>query len=128
MSSSRVVRVRTAKDGATPQVLRDGIAEIQRELEVSPEFPAEVEAAAEKAVANPRLPDLDRTDLPLVTIDPAGAKDLIGTPLAAAQEIAARCREAAGKALGRALAALERIPPSPARQDLVRLSERLAGN
>jgi exoribonuclease R len=76
MSSSRVVRVRTAEDGATPQALRDGIAEIQRELEVSPEFPAEVQAAAEKAVANPRLPDLDRTDLPLVTIDPAGSKDL----------------------------------------------------
>ena len=59
---------------AAPQVLRDGIAEIQRELEVSPEFPAEVQAAAEAAAANPRLPDLDRTDLPLVTIDPAGAR------------------------------------------------------
>ena len=76
MSSSRVVRVRPTQDGATPQVLRDGIAEIQRELEVSPEFPAEVQAAAEAAVAAPRLPELDRTDLPLVTIDPAGAKDL----------------------------------------------------
>ena len=80
MSSSRVVRVRPAEGRtgleAAPQVLRDGIAEIQRELEVSPEFPAEVQAAAEAAVANPRLPDLDRTDLPLVTIDPAGAKDL----------------------------------------------------
>jgi len=76
MSSSRVVRVRPAEDGATPQVLRDGIAEIQRELEVSPEFPAEVQSAAESAVASPRLPDLDRTDLPMVTIDPAGAKDL----------------------------------------------------
>ncbi len=80
MSSSRVVRVRPAEGRAgleaAPQVLRDGIAEIQRELEVSPEFPAEVQATAEAAVANPRLPDLDRTDLPLVTIDPAGAKDL----------------------------------------------------
>jgi exoribonuclease R len=76
MSSSRVVRVRPAEDGAPPQVLRDGIAEIQRELEVTPEFPAEVEASAEAAVADPRLPDLDRTDLPMVTIDPAGAKDL----------------------------------------------------
>ena len=80
MSSSRVVRVRPA-DGrvgleAAPQVLRDGIAEIQAELEVSPAFPPEVEAAAAEAVANPRLPDLDRTDLPMVTIDPAGAKDL----------------------------------------------------
>jgi exoribonuclease R len=76
MSSSRVVRVLRAEDGATPKVLRDGIAEIQRELEVGPEFPADVQAAAEAAVANPRLPELDRTDLPLVTIDPAGAKDL----------------------------------------------------
>ena len=41
-----------------------------------PEFPPEVEAAAAEAVANPRLPELDRTDLPMVTIDPAGAKDL----------------------------------------------------
>ena len=76
MSSSRVVRVLRAADGATPQVLRDGIAEIQRELEVSAEFPAEVQAAAAAAVAKPRLPELDRTDLPFVTIDPAGSKDL----------------------------------------------------
>jgi exoribonuclease R len=61
---------------AAPQVLRDGIAEIQRELQVTAEFPAEVEEAAAAAVANPRLPDLDRTDLPLVTIDPAGSMDL----------------------------------------------------
>jgi exoribonuclease R len=76
MSSSRVVRIRPADDGVAPQVLRDGIAEIQRELEVTPEFPAEVEEAAAAAVADPRLPDLDRTDLAMVTIDPPGAKDL----------------------------------------------------
>jgi exoribonuclease R len=76
MSSSRVVRVRPADGGAPPQVLREGIAEIQAELEVTPEFPAEVEAAAAEAVANPRMPDLDRTDLPMVTIDPAGSMDL----------------------------------------------------
>jgi exoribonuclease R len=76
MSSRRVVRVRQAEDGVQPQVLRDGIAEIQRELEVSPEFSPEVEAAAAEAVANPRLPDVDRTDLALITVDPAGAKDL----------------------------------------------------
>ena len=33
-------------------------------------------AAAEQAAAAPRLPDLDRTDLELVTIDPPGSKDL----------------------------------------------------
>ena len=71
-----MVRVRPGDGGVAPHVLRDGIAEIQHELEVSPEFPAEVEKAAAAAVANPRLPDLDRTDLPVVTIDPAGAKDL----------------------------------------------------
>jgi exoribonuclease R len=76
MSSSRVIRIRPAEGGVAPQVLRDGIAEIQRELEVTPEFPAEVEEAAAAAVANPRLPDLDRTDLSMVTIDPAGSMDL----------------------------------------------------
>ncbi|WP_028651741.1 RNB domain-containing ribonuclease [Nocardioides halotolerans] len=79
MSSSRVVHVRPTdgRDGEVAvQALRDGIAEIQQELEVTPEFPEEVEAAAAAAVAAPRLPDLDRTDLPLVTIDPPGAKDL----------------------------------------------------
>ncbi len=76
MSSRRVVRVLATEDGVEPQVLRDGIAAIQRELEVTPAFPPEVEAAAAAAVANPRLPELDRTDLPLITIDPAGARDL----------------------------------------------------
>ena len=76
MSSSRVVRIRPAEDGVAPGVLRDGIAEIQHELEVTPQFPPEVEAAAAEAVANVRLPDLDRTDLPMVTIDPAGSMDL----------------------------------------------------
>jgi exoribonuclease R len=76
VSSSRVVRIRPADDGVAPRVLRDGIAEIQRELEVTAEFPAEVEEAAAAAVADPRLPDLDRTDLPMVTIDPHGAMDL----------------------------------------------------
>jgi exoribonuclease R len=76
MFSSRVVRVHPAEGEATPEVLREGIAQIQRELEVTPEFPAEVQAAAEAAVAAPRLPDLDRTELPLLTIDPAGSMDL----------------------------------------------------
>ncbi len=71
-----MVRVRPAEDGIRPQVLRDGIAEIQGELEVSPEFPPEVEAAAAASVAHPRMPELDRTDVPLVTIDPAGSMDL----------------------------------------------------
>ena len=75
MSSSRVVRVH-ARDEVAAQALRDGIARIQSELEVTPAFPAEVEAAARAAAEAPRLPDLDRTDIPFVTIDPASSMDL----------------------------------------------------
>ena len=75
MSSSRVVRVRT-DDSAVVTTLRQGIEQIQAELEVTPQFPPEVQEAAERAVAAPRLPELDRTDLPFVTIDPDGARDL----------------------------------------------------
>ena len=75
MSSSRVVRVH-ARDEVAAQALRDGIARIQSELKVTPAFPAEVEAAARAAAEAPRLPDLDRTDIPFVTIDPASSMDL----------------------------------------------------
>src|SRR3982751_6898105 len=75
MSSSRVVRVH-ARDEVAAQSLRDGIAKIQADLEVTPEFPPEVEAAASAAAAAPRLPDLDRTDIPFVTIDPESSMDL----------------------------------------------------
>jgi exoribonuclease R len=75
MSSSRVVRVHTG-DQVGAQSLRDGIAKIQSELEVTPAFAPEVEEAAQRAAASPRLPDLDRTDLPFVTIDPPSSKDL----------------------------------------------------
>jgi VacB/RNase II family 3'-5' exoribonuclease len=76
MPSHRAVHVRTADDGVAARTLRKGIAQIQHELDVDPEFPAEVEEAAAKAAAAPRLPDLDRTDLELVTIDPPSAMDL----------------------------------------------------
>jgi exoribonuclease R len=74
--AKRVVRVRKLSDGVAATTLRKGIAAIQTELHVSPEFPPEVEAAAAAAAAAPRLPALDRTDIPLVTIDPAGSMDL----------------------------------------------------
>ena len=59
-----------------PAELADGLAAIRTELEVPDEFPAEVLAAAEDAVAAARLPELDRTDLELLTIDPEGSRDL----------------------------------------------------
>lgn len=82
MWGNRVVTVRPPLEGPEPahgvaaDTLRAGISQIQAELEVSPEFPPEVEAAAAEAAASPRLPGLDRTDLPMVTIDPPGSMDL----------------------------------------------------
>jgi exoribonuclease R len=59
-----------------PEELAKGLAAIRATAEVPLDFPADVLAAAEKAAAEPRLPDLDRTDLELITIDPAGSRDL----------------------------------------------------
>jgi len=66
--------------GASAAELREGIGAIQREQGVTPEFPAEVEKAAEQA-AGKRTRSLepearDLTDVEFVTIDPVGAMDL----------------------------------------------------
>ena len=71
MPSNVVVRVR-----ASSPRLRQGLEAIAAELDLPGEFPAEVVAAAERAAAGVVLPDLDRTDIPFVTIDPAGSMDL----------------------------------------------------
>jgi VacB/RNase II family 3'-5' exoribonuclease len=76
MPSNRVVKVRASGDSVTAQEMREGIAAIQEELKVSPAFPDPVEKAAADAAAAPRLPELDRTDIELVTIDPESARDL----------------------------------------------------
>jgi VacB/RNase II family 3'-5' exoribonuclease len=77
MASSRVITVRTTDSGPVlGDTLWGGIAAIQGEMKVSAEFPAAVEKAAAEAAANPRLPDLDLTDLAFVTIDPESAMDL----------------------------------------------------
>ncbi len=54
----------------------DGIHSIEEELAISPDFPVDVLAAANDAAANSKLPQLDRTDIPFVTLDPPGSKDL----------------------------------------------------
>ena len=63
-----------------PQAVVAGVAptwqQLRDELEVRDAFPPEVLTEAEAAAMSPRLPDLDRTDLPLVTVDPPGARDL----------------------------------------------------
>lgn len=60
----------------TDPVLVHGLAGIRRKMRLPDAFPPEVEAAAHDAAANVKLPDLDRTDIPLVTVDPPGSMDL----------------------------------------------------
>ena len=69
---SRRFLVRTT-DGA---VLTRGMQAIQQELKLPQAFPPEVEAAATTAAANPRSPSLDRSEIPLITLDPAESMDL----------------------------------------------------
>lgn len=72
----RVVRVAREIAGADESTLRRGLDMIHEELGVGAEFSAEVRREAAESAAAPRLPALDRTDIPLVTIDPESARDL----------------------------------------------------
>ncbi|MEU6414887.1 RNB domain-containing ribonuclease [Microbispora sp. NPDC046933] len=60
----------------TANGLRDGFARIRSDFDLPDGFPAPVREEAERAAAAPALPRDDRTDLPLVTIDPPGSMDL----------------------------------------------------
>lgn len=51
-------------------------AALRSELEVPGDFASDVLDEAQRAAATVELPDEDATDLPLVTIDPAGSRDL----------------------------------------------------
>ena len=46
MPSNRVVKVRSTGDSVSAQQMREGIAAIQQELELSASFPESVEAAS----------------------------------------------------------------------------------
>ncbi len=62
---------------AAYDALRDGVAQIQQELGVTPEFPADVEAAAAASVdRGPHPVEHDLTHLEFLTVDPPGAMDL----------------------------------------------------
>src|SRR5690625_6122602 len=52
------------------------LAELRAQLDVPGSFPAEALAETERAVADAPAGREDATDLPLVTINPPGAKDL----------------------------------------------------
>ena len=76
MPSPRIGLPETLLQASDAVDVTGGLARIRAELEVPDAFPPEVLAAAERAAAAPRLPELDRTDLELLTIDPPGSKDL----------------------------------------------------
>lgn len=67
--------LKLTREAATAE-LTAALAALRTELELPEEFPAEVLAEAEGAVAAHVLPDLDLTGIPFLTIDPAGATDL----------------------------------------------------
>lgn len=64
------------RPGGDPSPVALALAAVRAELDVPGPFSPEVEAAARDAIATHRLPDLDLTELELVTIDPAGSRDL----------------------------------------------------
>lgn len=72
MPITRRLQVNTPDDPALTQ----GLADIRQAMHLDDAFPDAVEAEARDAAANLKLPDLDRTDIPLVTIDPPGSMDL----------------------------------------------------
>lgn len=71
MPSNLVVRVK-----ATSAELKEALAKVEEELELPGDFPPDVTAAAEKAAGAAALPELDRTDIEFLTIDPEGSRDL----------------------------------------------------
>jgi exoribonuclease R len=60
-----------AEAGAGPD-----FAAIRAEFETPEEFPPDVLAEAERVAVESHLPELDATDVPLVTLDPPGSRDL----------------------------------------------------
>ena len=68
---ARVPRWPAATEPAAPD-----FAAIRAELDLPEDFADEVLRAADRAVAGARLPEDDATDLPLVTLDPPGSRDL----------------------------------------------------
>ena len=59
-----------------PADLREGVEKLRTALAVPASFPDDVVAEAERAASGVALPERDLTDVPFVTIDPEGARDL----------------------------------------------------
>lgn len=74
MPSNLVVRVKAESAGSAE--LKEALAKVEEELELPADFPPEVTAAADQAASSATLPELDRTDIEFLTIDPEGSRDL----------------------------------------------------
>lgn len=68
----RIIRLGAVVNTAISASLDD----LRRSLKIESKFSEEVIAAARSAAANPTLPEEDRTEIPLVTIDPPTSMDL----------------------------------------------------
>jgi exoribonuclease R len=64
-----------ALDAAAPDEVHVALERLRAELEIEPDFPPAALTEAQEAVDAP-LPDRDATDVPFVTIDPPGSRDL----------------------------------------------------
>ncbi len=69
-------RSRLTVQGAEAAELLTAFRAIRTEFDIPADFPADVLAAAQVAAVGPAPPSRDARDLPLVTIDPAGSRDL----------------------------------------------------
>lgn len=72
MPITRRLRINAPTDAALVQ----GLAAIRHDMQLTDTFPDAVEEEARHAAATAHLPDLDRTDIPFITIDPPGSMDL----------------------------------------------------
>jgi exoribonuclease R len=70
--SPRIFRLTELDD----QAIAASLADLRKALDVELGFPEEVLAEADQSAANPRLPDVDLTEIPFVTIDPPQSMDL----------------------------------------------------
>jgi exoribonuclease R len=67
--------LRLTREAAQPELVA-ALGAIRAELDLPTAFPPAVDAEAVRAVDAYALPDLDLTEIPFVTIDPAGSTDL----------------------------------------------------
>lgn len=80
-SRATTLTTRPAGEGGSGEsgpaaLLAETLREIRRREEVREDWPADVLAEAERAAAAIDLPDVDLRDVPFLTIDPPGARDL----------------------------------------------------